>query len=75
MKLSELTKGQSGRVLSIKVVPQLRRRLLDMGVLVGEMVKIEGIAPFGDPVEVSVKHYRLSLRKDEIEGIEVEKIV
>ncbi|NTW98646.1 MAG: iron transporter FeoA [Geobacteraceae bacterium] len=75
MKLSELKKGQSGRVLSIKVVPQLRRRLLDMGVLVGEVVKIEGVAPFGDPVELSVKNFRLSLRKDEVEGIEVGEVV
>jgi ferrous iron transport protein A len=74
MNLSELKKGQSGKVLSVSASPQLRRRLFDMGLLVGETIKVEGVAPLGDPFEISVKNYRLTLRKDEVEGISVEEV-
>ncbi len=74
MNLSELRKGQAGRVLKIDGVPSLRKRLLDMGVLAGEVIRVEGVAPFGDPMEVSVRNYRLSLRKKEVEGILVEEV-
>jgi ferrous iron transport protein A len=50
----------------------LKRRLMDMGVLVGEEVRVEKVAPLGDPIEVKVKNYNLSLRKREAEGISVE---
>ena len=59
MNLSELRKGQAGRVLKIEALPALRKRLLDMGVLTGEVIRVEGVAPFGDPMEVSVRNYRL----------------
>ncbi|KZK73854.1 MAG: iron transporter FeoA [Pelodictyon luteolum] len=74
MNLSELKKGQSGKVLSVSASPQLRRRLFDMGLLVGETIKVEGVAPLGDPFEISVKNYRLTLRKNEVEGISVEEV-
>jgi ferrous iron transport protein A len=74
MNLSELKKGQSGKVLSVSASPQLRRRLFDMGLLVGETIKVEGVAPLGDPFEISVKNYRLTLRKNEVEGITVEEV-
>jgi ferrous iron transport protein A len=45
---------------------------MDMGVLVGEEVKVEKIAPLGDPIEVTIKNYSLSLRRKEAEGISVE---
>jgi ferrous iron transport protein A len=45
---------------------------MDMGVLVGEEIRMEKVAPLGDPLEVTVKSYRLSLRKREAEGIDVE---
>jgi ferrous iron transport protein A len=50
----------------------MKRRLMDMGVLQGEEVKVEKIAPLGDPIEIIVKNYRLSLRKSEAAGIAVE---
>ena len=74
MNLSELRKGQAGRVLKIDAIPALRKRLLDMGVLAGEVIRVEGVAPFGDPIEVSVRNCRLSLRKKEVEGILVEEV-
>lgn len=45
---------------------------MDMGILVGEEVKVEKVAPLGDPIEVTVKDYKLSLRKREAKGILVE---
>jgi ferrous iron transport protein A len=50
----------------------LKRRLMDMGVLIGEEVRVLKVAPLGDPIEVTVKSYNLSLRKKEAEGISVE---
>lgn len=72
--LADLRPGQAGRIRAIKVTGPLKRRLMDMGVLTGELVKVEKVAPLGDPIEITVKHYRLSLRKDEARGIEVEAL-
>jgi ferrous iron transport protein A len=70
--LAKLRPGDRGRITHIGVAGPLRRRLMDMGVLVGEEVKVEKIAPLGDPIEVTIKSYKLSLRKKEAEGIAVE---
>lgn len=72
MTLDELKPGQSGRITTIGVIGPLRRRLMDMGVLVGEEVKVIKVAPMGDPLEVALKSYRLSLRRSEAQGIDVE---
>lgn len=74
MKLSELKVGQKAKVLSIKTTGALKKRFMDMGVLDGEIVIVEKIAPLGDPVDIVVKNYHLSLRKNEAEKIEVEVI-
>ncbi len=72
MNLSILKSGESGKITMIGAIGPLKRRLMAIGVLVGEDVKVEKVAPLGDPLEVSVKHYKLSLRKKEAEGISVE---
>jgi ferrous iron transport protein A len=74
MTLDELKPGESGRITTIGVVGPLRRRLMDMGVLVGEEVKVIKVAPMGDPLEVALKSYRLSLRRSEAQGINVEAL-
>jgi ferrous iron transport protein A len=74
MKLSMLKCGEKGRIMGIGAIGPLKRRLMDMGVLVGEEVRMEKVAPLGDPVEVIVKNYSLSLRKKEAEGISVEVV-
>ena len=72
MNLAKMKPGDQGRITNISVTGPLKRRLMDMGVLVGEAVKVEKVAPLGDPIEVTIKNYHLSLRKREAEGIGVE---
>jgi ferrous iron transport protein A len=67
-----LKPGENGRITKMGAVGPLKRRLMDMGVLVGEAVKVEKVAPLGDPIEVIIKNYHLSLRKKEAAEIEVE---
>lgn len=73
-KLSELSPGERGKIVQLGVTGLLRRRLMDMGVLGGEILRVEKIAPLGDPMEIEIRGYKLSLRKKEAEGILVEDI-
>lgn len=72
MNLSMLKPGEKGKIIALGVVGPLKRRLMDMGVVHGEEVRVEKVAPLGDPIEVTIKSYKLSLRKKEAEGISVE---
>ncbi len=72
LKLSELTPGNSGKVTRIEGNPQARQRLQEMGLIRGTTVQFVRAAPLGDPLEVKVRGYSLSLRKSEAEGITVE---
>ena len=67
--LSELTAGGKGVVGSIKADVELKKRLLAMGVVPGGAIEVLRVAPFGDPVEVKVLGYSLSLRKEEAKCI------
>jgi Fe2+ transport system protein FeoA len=68
----ELKPGQKAKILEIKGRGSTNKRIVDMGVEPGTMIEVEGVAPLGDPVDVKVKGYHLSLRKDEATGITVE---
>jgi ferrous iron transport protein A len=70
--LANLKPGQSGRIQKIDIQGPLKRRLMDMGVLCGEHIEVLKIAPMGDPIEVSIKNYRLSLRINEAKAIFLE---
>ena len=74
MNLAKLKPGQTGRITAMGAIGPLKRRLMDMGVLIGEEVRVLKVAPLGDPIEVTVKSYNLSLRKKEAEGISVEVV-
>ena len=67
--LSSLAAGASGTVVQIKIAPEQRARLLEMGLLVGTPIELIRFAPLGDPVEIKVRGYHLSLRKHEAEQI------
>jgi Fe2+ transport system protein FeoA len=70
--LSELAIGESGKILSVKGEGAIRRRLFDMGVTPGAEVTLRKKAPFGDPLEVTLRGYELTLRKAEAGFVEVE---
>ena len=73
MTLRELKPGEKGEILKLRGEGPVKRRLLDMGIVLGETVEVIRVAPLGDPVEVKVKGYHLSLRKEEAESVIVEK--
>ncbi len=72
MTLQDLKPGEEGKVVSIGEKGPVRRRIMDMGVTPGAMVKMVKVAPLGDPIEVTVRGYELSLRKDEAKQIIIE---
>jgi ferrous iron transport protein A len=72
VNLAALQPGERARITAIAATGPLRRRLMDMGVVAGESVQVIKVAPLGDPIEVLIKNYRLSLRKQEAAGIAVE---
>ncbi|MDW7971735.1 MAG: FeoA family protein [Thermodesulfovibrio sp.] len=74
MRLSELKVGQKAKIISINTRGIIKKRLMDMGVLSGELLKVEKVAPLGDPIDIVIKNYHLSLRKSEAQEIEVEVI-
>jgi Fe2+ transport system protein FeoA len=72
-KLSKMKVGEEGSVHNISSgAGLLKKRLLDMGVVNGSKIKIKKLAPLGDPIEIIVKNYSLSLRKNEADSIDVE---
>ncbi len=74
MLLKDLKRGERGKVVKVEERGEVRRRILDMGVVPGTIVEMERIAPLGDPVEIKVRGYHLSLRKEEAERIRVEPV-
>jgi len=69
---TELSVGQSARVLRVTGTDDVSRRLLEMGVTPGVEIRRLGAAPLGDPLEFELRGYRLSLRKREAEQVQVE---
>lgn len=72
--LSALPAGQRGRVTGFDLPAEQRQRLLEMGLTVGAEFELVRFAPLGDPLEVKVRGYNLSLRKKEAAGIRVERL-
>jgi len=70
--LSELKPGQKGTISKVGGSGQTHRRILDMGVVPHTGVEVERVAPLGDPIEVRIKGYHLSLRKEEAANVYVE---
>ncbi len=72
--LRQCKPGQQVRVMAVQGEGALRRRILDMGVTRGTSLEVRKVAPFGDPMEINVRGFELTLRKSECEKIEVEEI-
>jgi ferrous iron transport protein A len=69
---ADLNNGQAGVVKQVKGDPAVNRRLRDMGLAPGTKIRCEGKAPLGDPIELELLGYRLTLRKSEADGVVVE---
>ena len=67
--LSSLGVGGRGRIVGFELPPDQRQRLLEMGLTIGAEFEVIRFAPMGDPLEIKVRGYRLSLRKREASGI------
>jgi len=63
--LGELAPGQHGLIAQVLGPPEIRHRLMEMGLTAGVAVRIVRVAPLGDPMELQVRGYRLSIRKSE----------
>ena len=72
--LAEMKPGDKAAIVKIAGTGSIRRRLLDMGATAGTLVEVERVAPLGDPIEVKIKGYHLTLRKEEAERIAVKPI-
>lgn len=69
--LRDLKVGESGTVVKLHGEGAVKRRIMDMGITKGVQVSIRKVAPLGDPVELNVRGYELSIRKADAEMIEI----
>ncbi len=72
--LDQLRPGQRGRIVALQGGDALMQRLMEMGLLEGDEVELVGFAPLGDPVEVRLGDYRLSLRRLEAARVQVDPL-
>ncbi len=70
--LREVKVGETAKVVKLHGEGAVKRRIMDMGITKGVDVYVRKLAPLGDPIEVNVRDYELSLRKADAEMIEVE---
>ena len=73
MTLKNLSVGKSGRVISVGGEKALRRRLLEMGITPKTFITVKKAAPMGDPIELLLRGYILSLRLEDADKIEIEE--
>ncbi|NLL71639.1 MAG: ferrous iron transport protein A [Epulopiscium sp.] len=72
MTLDQIPLGSKALVKEISRDASVKRRLLDMGVIPGIEIEVKGKAPLGDPIEILIRGYKLTLRKNEAAAILVE---
>lgn len=72
MTLREVNIGEEVTVVKINGSGALKRRIMDMGITKGSKIYVRKVAPLGDPVEITIRGYELSIRKQDAEIIEVE---
>lgn len=70
--LKEIKVGQKARVVKLHGEGAVKRRIMDMGLTKGVEIYVRKLAPLGDPIEINIRGYELSLRKADAEMIEVE---
>ena len=72
--LAQLSRGQCGRIVRVVGMDEISLRLLEMGLTPGVDITLVGTAPLGDPLEIELRGYRLSLRRSEAERVEIEGV-
>lgn len=72
IRLDEFKIGQSGNVVRLSADGKIRRRLFDMGITPGANIVLRKVAPLGDPIQVTIRGYELSLRKEEASAVTME---
>lgn len=72
MTLKDVKPGKTVRIIKISGEGAIKRRIMDMGLTKGTEVFVRKVAPLGDPVEITVRSYELSVRKYDAELVEVE---
>lgn len=72
--LSQLQPGDQGEVVQVQAQGTIRQRLLEMGFIRGARLRVEKLAPLGDPMELVIKGYHLSLRREESVCILVQRV-
>ncbi len=72
MTLRQAKVGQTVKVVKLEGTGAVKRRIMDMGITKGESIYVRKVAPLGDPVEITIRGYELSLRKADSEMIIVE---
>lgn len=70
--LREVKVGETAKVVKLHGDGAVKRRIMDMGITRGTSLKVRKVAPLGDPIEITVRGYELSIRKADAEMIEVE---
>ncbi len=70
--LRDVKVGETSKVLKIHGAGSLKKRIMDMGITKGTEIYVRKVAPLGDPIEVTVRGYELSLRKDDADILEME---
>lgn len=73
--LNDLNIGDIGKVINLGEKGPSRRRLMDMGITPGVEIEIVKVAPLGDPIEVNIRGYELTLRKEEAKQIKVSQSI
>ena len=73
MTLKEARVGSKVKVLKINGEGAYKRRIMDMGITKGSEIFVRKVAPLGDPVEVTIRGYELTLRKDDAECVDVQE--
>lgn len=70
--LRNIAVGETAKVKRLYGEGALKRRIMDMGITKGSQIYVRKVAPLGDPVEITIRGYELSLRKDDADCIEME---
>ncbi len=74
MTLDQIAEGKEVKIIKVGGEGQLRVRLLDMGLIPQTKVKVQKVAPMGDPIEIHLRGYELTLRKQDAARIEVAEV-